>query len=86
MSRTPDQIRDHAMKAFNQIAPHKYNTGQEEHGGILDERDDIVTECRNEAVDLWFYLEAVRHQMDEKDSRIARLEAEVERWKEMAKR
>ena len=71
--RTPDQIRDDAMKAFNEMAPKKYDHGQNEHGGLLDERKDILADCRDETIDLWFYLESARRQMAEKDAEIATL-------------
>ena len=36
--RTPDQIRDESMERFNAIAPVKYDIGQREHGGLLENR------------------------------------------------
>lgn len=86
MNRTPNQIRDHAVKAFTQMAPTKYDIGQATNGGLLDQHPDLIGAIREEFVDGWFYLESLRHQMDKKDQEIARLKFEVERWREMAKR
>ena len=84
--RSTDQIREQAIMCFKQMAPAKYDKGQMEKGTNLDDNPNLVTECRYEAIDLWFYLDSLAHQLDCKDSRIAELEFEVERWKEMAKR
>ena len=84
--RTPDEIRDHAIKAFNQTAPAKYDEGQRVNGGLLDNHPDLIGAIREELTDGLFYVESLRHQLDEKDKRIAALERDVERWKELAKR
>jgi len=86
MTRTPDEIREQAIICWKQMAPLKYNRGQKEKGTNLDDNPNLVTECRYEAIDLWFYLDSLAHQINEKDSYIAELEFEVERWKERAKR
>ena len=88
MNRTPNEIRDHAVKAFTQMAPTKYDIGQakSEVTNNLDQHPDLIGAIREEFVDGWFYLESLRHQLDEKNQEIARLQFEVERWKEMAKR
>ena len=39
--RSPDQIRDEAVQDWHQRAPLKYNEGQKEHGGSLDQRVDL---------------------------------------------
>ena len=86
--RTPTQIRDDAVRCFNQLAPAKYDDGQrrKEVTSNLDTHPDLVGAIREELMDGWFYLNSLAAQIDEKDSRIDELEAEVERWKEMAKR
>ena len=84
--RTPDQIRDESIKCFNQLAPAKYDLGQEEHGGLLDEREDIINDLRGEAIDFWFYVETAARQMEEKDERIEYLEGRVAYWEERSKR
>jgi len=76
---------------FKQMARPKYDEGQakaEERGKHtnLDEHPALITEARFEVLDLWFYLDSLAQQMDEKDQRIAELESEVERWKERSKR
>ena len=86
--RTPNQIRDEAMKAFNQQAPGKYDEGQRrsEKTGNLDTHPDLVGAIREELIDGWFYLDSLAQQLNEKEERISALEAEVKRWKEIAKR
>ena len=84
--RSPSEIREQAIMCFKQMARPKYNMGQKEKGTNLDDNPDLVTECRYEALDLWFYLDSLAHQIDAKDSQIAELELEVERWKERSKR
>jgi hypothetical protein len=86
--RTPTQIRDESVRCFNQLAPAKYDIGQakSEVTNNLDNHPDLIGALREELLDAWFYLGSLQQQGDEKDSRIAELEFEVERWKELAKR
>jgi hypothetical protein len=86
--RTPNEIRDSAVRCFNQLAPEKYDVGQanSEVTDNLDQHPDLVGALREELIDGWFYLGSLAAQLDEKDERIATLEAEVERWKERAQR
>ena len=84
--RTPTEIKEQAIMCFKQMAPHKYDEGQakaEARGKHtnLDEHPDLITEAKFEALDLWFYLDSLAQQMDEKDQRIAEWEFEVERGK-----
>ena len=46
----------------------------------------MVGAVREELMEAWFYLHSLAKQIDDKDSRIAELEFEIERWKERAKR
>ena len=84
--RSPSEIREQAIMCFKQMARPKYDKGQQEKGTNLDDHDDLVGAIREELVDGWFYLESLAKQIDVKDSRIAELEHDVERWKEQAKR
>lgn len=75
--RTPDQIRDEAIRAFVARARDKYNQGQLEHGGILDENvkwEDL----EDEIIDHVFYFYSKWFQVEE---RIGALERDVEYWK-----
>ena len=85
-SRTPNEIRDSALRCFAQEAKPKYDKGQIRAGTNLDEHPDLVGAVREELMDAWFYLLSLAKQVDDKESRIVELEAEVERWKELAKR
>lgn len=88
MNRTPDQIRDHAVRAFNQLAPAKYDVGQakSEVTNNLDQHPDLIGAVREELIDGWFYVDSIAALLDKKDKQIAELKYEVERWKEIAKR
>tara|TARA_Y100001973_G_C4973010_1_gene220531 strand:+ start:199 stop:495 length:297 start_codon:yes stop_codon:yes gene_type:complete len=65
--RTPDQIRDDAMKWFNQVAPAKYNDGQarQEITNNLDKHPDLVEAIGEELTDGIFYLRSLSRQIDE---------------------
>ena len=62
-TRTPDQIRDESMARFNQVAPVKYDVGQKEHGGNLDENVNF-TDIEYEAVDFWHYVQSLKHKYE----------------------
>ena len=86
--RTPSEIRDSAVRCFNQLAPAKYDIGQakSEVTNNLDNHPDLIGALREELLDAWFYLGSLQQQLDDKDSRIDELEAEVKRWKEVSAR
>lgn len=50
----------------------KYRKGQEEHGGQLWRKPNLLTEARNEALDQLTYLDAVQLQYDEARRLLAR--------------
>jgi len=56
--RTPDEIRNEAMCDFIKSAPDKYNQGQREHGGNLDDVGvlELIRRSKEEVIDQWFYL------------------------------
>ena len=87
--RTPDKIRDDALQYFTEVAGDKFDAGQKEHGGSLDERVSEV-DIDDEIIDLWFYVQSLseKHRVQIVDLcfTITKLEAEVERWKERAQR
>jgi len=74
--RTPDEIRDDAMKVFNQMAPAKYDDGQarQEITSNLDKHPDLIQAKREEIMDLWFYNESQARELDELKLRIDKLE------------
>ena len=84
--RSPDQIRDDAVQDWHQRAPLKYNEGQKQHGGNLDDRADLIGEAKNEAIDLWFYLCSAEKEREELLRTIHQLEKEVVRLREIASR
>ena len=80
--RTPNEIREVGIARFKELSQPKYDAGQEEHGGLLDETVTIE-KVEEEIIDLWFYAPSlrVRHEVE-----IGKLEAELDRWKERSKR
>ena len=80
--RTPDEIRNTAIKRFEDISETKFNRGQREHGGSLDE-NVTLEDIEDEIIDMWFYTQSLRmkHRAEK-----GQLRAEVERWKERAQR
>lgn len=86
--RSPDQIRDDAMRVFRQQAPTKYDEGQarQEVTSNLDDHPDLGQAIREELMDAWFYNESRERQIDELRLRVDNLERMVEYYKDLAKR
>tara|TARA_R110002051_G_scaffold221804_4_gene285408 strand:+ start:2659 stop:2955 length:297 start_codon:yes stop_codon:yes gene_type:complete len=85
--RTPDQIRDSAVRCFNQLAPAKYDIGQakSEVTNNLDKHPDLINAIREELLDGWFYVGSLAEQHDQlwakieqQEERIRELEVENE--------
>jgi len=57
-------LKDEAQKRIDS----KYRTGQEEHGGYLPEKDGILDEAINEAIDLVVYLLTLKKQNNGKSN------------------
>ena len=70
--KTPNGIRDFALKRFEEAAKAKYDAGQEEHGGLITDRK-LFAELEAEIIDQWFYLQAIRIKHHEIVERAARL-------------
>tara|TARA_R100001530_G_scaffold28654_7_gene22699 strand:+ start:1126 stop:1428 length:303 start_codon:yes stop_codon:yes gene_type:complete len=97
--RTPERIRDTAIDLFIDRANAKFNAGQEEHGGNLDERVTFK-DIEDEIIDLWFYVQSKKRGYERKQvelkkalSRITLLKNELdaekkatEYYKELSKR
>lgn len=86
--RSPDQIRDDAMRVFRQQAPAKYDEGQarQEVTSNLDDHPDLGQAIREELMDAWFYNESRERQIDELRLRVDNLERMVEYYKELSRR
>lgn len=63
-STPPETVRDDALARFEQLARAKFDEGQKAHGGSILDRN-LVEEIENEAIDLWFYVAALRRKLDE---------------------
>jgi|10_taG_2_1085330.scaffolds.fasta_scaffold01271_2 hypothetical protein len=80
--RTPDQIRDETLAEFIKDAKEKFDKGQLEHGGNLDERVTFK-DPKQEAIDFVFYTYTLHRKTEE---RVKELEKQVEFYKELARR
>jgi len=71
---------------FKELARPKYDKGQEEHGGLLDETV-TVERLEEEILDLWFYAQSLRvkHSDEVKDAESSEREICDERVEEMEK-
>jgi len=89
--RTSEQIRDDAVADMLGSFIEKYDKGQAEHGGNLDE---TVTwkDIEDETKDLWFYAKSMRYKTEKEadslsvvinglQSRVFELKEELERVK-----
>tara|TARA_R100001244_G_scaffold1872_1_gene3032 strand:+ start:375 stop:722 length:348 start_codon:yes stop_codon:yes gene_type:complete len=84
--RTPNEIKEHAIMCFRQMAPAKYDKGQQKAQTNLDEHPDLVGAIREELVDGWFYLHSLAQQIEINDSYIAELELELDRSRDEVKK
>jgi len=82
MTRTPDEIREVGIARFKFLARAKYDKGQAEHGGLLDETVTIER-LEEESIDLWFYAQSLRVKHA---NEVKAAEEAAERWEEVAKR
>ena len=60
--RTSDEIREQSMARFFDLAGDKYNKGQEEHGGLLDETVTFE-KIEEELIDGWFYVQSMKQRV-----------------------
>lgn len=60
------------IKGFNARVVPKYRKGQEEHGGQLWAKSNLLNEALDEVVDLYTYLATIKEQ---EDARLANEEA-----------
>ena len=86
--RTRDKIRDDAISLFCEIAEPLYNAQQKDavivHGDTYSLDDMVVIwDIEEKIIDLWFYTQSLQKKHH---NEIERLQAEVERWKEIAQR
>ena len=64
---TPEEIKGRALARFAQLAPKKYDRGQQEHQGILTNRRGLLNDMEEEIIDLWFYLQAFKMKLEEEE-------------------
>ena len=61
--RTPAEIRDESIRRFNELAAMKFNAGQAEHKGCLDERVTFA-HMEEEIIALWFYVQSMKKKIE----------------------
>jgi len=52
-----------SLSRFALMAEQKYKKGQEEHGGNLWVKPDLIDRMEEEVIDQWHYLQALRQQL-----------------------
>ena len=58
-NHTPESIKAAAVSRFLEVAPEKYDRGQQEHKGLIINRN-LLDEIEAETIDLFFYVQALR--------------------------
>ena len=76
--RTSEEIKEQSMARFFDLAANKYDKGQEEHGGLLDETVTIE-KVEEELIDGWFYIQSLRRKTKNEVNRKARALHEKDR-------
>ena len=61
--RTPAEIRNESIRRFNELAAMKFNAGQAENKGCLDERVTF-SHMEEEIIDLWFYVQSMKKKIE----------------------
>ena len=61
-NRTPSEIRNASIARFVSEASDKFDKGQDEHGGCLDETVTFE-DCEGEIIDLWHYLQSLQRKV-----------------------
>lgn len=62
---TPEQHRDECVREFAAQGRLKYDKGQKEHGpGAIWERNHLLKDAGEEAIDSWMYLQALATKRD----------------------
>ena len=79
---TSDKIKQRSLNTFLNEASTKFDKGQQEHGGLLTDRDCFM-EMRAEIVDLWHYYVAEEIRREERERYISELESEVVRLRSL---
>jgi len=76
----PSEVREHAIARFKAKAREKYDKGQAEHQGLIVDRD-LLNEIEDEAIDLVFYIFALRLKLQRAEARMIKQNAKlVCRW------
>jgi hypothetical protein len=54
------------VRRFNEAVTEKYDKGQREHGGDLWRKPGMLAAAKDEAIDLWIYLDTLEQQIAER--------------------
>jgi hypothetical protein len=74
--RTPNEIKDASLVRFNELAGVKFDVGQSEHKGCLDQTVTFA-HMEEECVDLWHYLQSMKYKNDALELEIVQLKAQL---------
>ena len=65
MNKQQKQYMTEAIASFAVKAEKKFRKGQKEHGGNFWEKSGMLKNAEDEALDFWYYIFNLRHQMYE---------------------
>lgn len=78
MMTTSDTIKNGSLQTFLDAASTKFDKGQQEHGGLLTDRDCFM-EMQKEIIDQWHYWYAENMRRQKQAQYIQELESEIVR-------
>jgi hypothetical protein len=76
--RGPAEIRESGLKRFNELYRAKWDKGQREHGGCLDETVTVES-MEEEVLDFWGYLQSLKEKHRKE---VESLKQQVDIWKD----
>jgi len=63
---TNEQFKKDSLERFTNLASIKFDAGQLQHGGMLWQKKDLVYKAKEEVIDMWFYLDSLQKQIEDK--------------------
>lgn len=82
MMTTSDTIKNGSLQTFLDAASTKFDKGQQEHGGLLTDRDCFM-EMQKEIIDQWHYWYAELMRREKQAQYIQELESEIVRLRSL---
>lgn len=61
-----ERFKKESLERFVNLASLKFDKGAELHGGFLWLKKDLILKAKEEVIDMWFYLDSLQKQFDDK--------------------